>query len=141
MLVIRVISFRGRPTEREVLARFSEVGGTIGRGEGSTLVLPDPDRYISRTHATIAFQAGGFVITDNSTKNPIILNGRPMGPGSQARLSDGDELNLGGYVLAVTVAVPRVPPPPAGEIWPAPASGQPMPDPVAARGGPASGSA
>jgi type VI secretion system FHA domain protein len=105
--------------EREALARFSEAGGTIGRAETSTLALPDPDRYISRTHATISYQAGGFVITDNSTKNPIILNGRPMGPGSQSRLSDGDELSIGGYALAVAVATPtRAPALSSAEIWP-----------------------
>ncbi len=104
MLQIRVVSLNGRPLGRDLLARFGEAGGTIGRGENSTLVLPDPERFISRTHASISFQAGGFVITDNSTKNPIILNGRPMGPGSQARLANGDQIQLGGYMLAVEVA-------------------------------------
>jgi FHA domain-containing protein len=39
-----------------------------------------------------------------------------MGPGSQARLNDGDEIKLGGYVLAVTLASQRAPQIPAGEI-------------------------
>ena len=63
MLLIRVVSFRERPVGRELTARFEEAGGTIGRGENSTLVLPDPERRISRTHATIAFQASGFNVT------------------------------------------------------------------------------
>src|SRR5262249_41351138 len=88
MLLIRVISYRDRPVDRELSARFGEAGGTIGLGEASTLVLPDPERHISRTHATITFQASGFVITDISTKNPTVLNGRPMGPGAQVRLAD-----------------------------------------------------
>lgn len=47
VLLIRVVSFRERPVGRELAARFGEAGGTIGRGETSTLVLPDPER-ISR---------------------------------------------------------------------------------------------
>jgi type VI secretion system FHA domain protein len=106
MLLIRAVSFKGRPVARELSARFDESGGTIGRGDQSTLVLPDPERYISRTHATIAFQAGGFVITDNGTKNPVLLNGQPLGQGRQKRLASGDRITLGDYVLDVALAAP-----------------------------------
>ena len=75
MLTIRAVSFKGRPLDRELAARFEEAGGTIGRGETNTLVLADPERFISRTHATISFQAGGFLITDTGTKNPVVVNG------------------------------------------------------------------
>jgi type VI secretion system FHA domain protein len=115
VVLIRAVSFKGGPVGREVAARFGEGGGTIGRGESSTLVLPDPERYISRTHASISFQAGGFVITDNSSKNPIILNGQPLGPGSQVRLRDRDEIKLGGYILEVTLVSSGDPSPSPGE--------------------------
>lgn len=136
MLLIRVVSFGERPVGRELTAQFGEAGGTIGRGENSTLVLPDPERHISRTHATIAFQASGFVITDSGTKNPIILNGRPMGPGVQMRLGDGDQMKIGGYELQVSVA-PRG----ASQMPPSGAradrmSGTPKDDPLAAFGDP-----
>jgi FHA domain-containing protein len=127
MMVIRAVSFKGQPIAGALAARFAESGGTIGRGESSVLMLPDPDRYISRTHAIISFQAGGFVITDNGTKNPIILNGRPMGPGSQARLSDGDEIKLGGYVLEVSMAAQRAPQVAANEI---PVAREPVASPI-----------
>jgi len=39
MLTIRAVSFKGRPLDRELVARFEEAGGTIGRGESNTLVL------------------------------------------------------------------------------------------------------
>src|SRR5262245_24116112 len=99
--MIHAVSFNGRPIGRDLRASFGEAGGTIGRGENSTLVLPDPERFISRTHASISFQAGGFLITDNSAKNPVLLNGQPMGPGTQARLGNGDQIQIGGYILAV----------------------------------------
>jgi len=136
VLLIRVVSFKERPVDRELTAQFGEAGGTIGRGENSTLVLPDPERYISRTHATIAFQSGGFVITDSGTKNPIVLNGRPMGPGKQMRLGDGDQIKIGDYQLRVSVATrsgSQMPPAGAG---PAGTSGTPKDDPLAALGDP-----
>jgi FHA domain-containing protein/type VI secretion system protein len=104
VLRIRAVSFKGRPIGRELTAQFGESGGTIGRGETSTLVLPDPERFISRTHLSVSFQAGGFVITDNGTKNPAILNGRPLGLGGQARLADGDQITVGDYALEVALA-------------------------------------
>jgi len=106
MLTIRAVSFKGRPLDRELTARFEEAGGTIGRGESNTLVLPDPERFISRTHATISFQAGGYLITDTGTKNPVVVNGRPLGSGSQARLGDGDQIKVGDYMLQVAVTAP-----------------------------------
>jgi FHA domain-containing protein len=110
MLTIRAVSFKGRPLGRELAARFEETGGTIGRGETNTLVLSDPERFISRTHATISFQAGGYIITDTGTKNPVVVNGRPLGSGSQARLGDGDQIKLGDYMLEVAVAAHSAPP-------------------------------
>jgi type VI secretion system FHA domain protein len=112
MLTIRAVSLKGQPIGREVTARFGEAGGTIGRGGTNTLVLADPERFISRTHATISFQAGGFIITDNGTKNPVTLNGRPLGSGSQARLGDRDQIKIGDYMLEVTLAPLSAPAPP-----------------------------
>jgi FHA domain-containing protein len=109
MLTIRAISLKGRPLDRELTARFEEAGGTIGRGESNTLVLPDPERFISRTHATISFQAGGYLITDTGTKNPVVVNGRPLGSGSQMRLGDGDQIKVGDYMLQVAVTAPSGP--------------------------------
>src|SRR6266850_965220 len=109
MLTIRAVSFKGRPLDRELTARFEEAGGTIGRGESNTLVLPDPERFISRTHATISFQAGGYLITDTGTKNPVVVNGRPLGSGSQARIGDGDQVKIGDYILQIAVTAPSAP--------------------------------
>jgi FHA domain-containing protein len=103
VLLMRAVSFKGRPVMPELSARFEEGGGTIGRGQNNALVLPDPERYISRIHATVSFQAGGFIITDNGTKNPVVLNGRMLGQGSQAKLADGDTVKIGDYLLEVSL--------------------------------------
>lgn len=101
MLAIETIAMRGQPVAERLRATFDESGGTIGRGNASTLLLPDPNRRISRTQATIAFQAGGFVLTDTGTRNPLAVNGRALGAGVQARLAEGDELTVGPYRLIV----------------------------------------
>jgi type VI secretion system FHA domain protein len=138
VVLIRAVSFRGQPVGRELAAQFGEAGGTIGRGETNTLALPDPERFISRTHATISFQAGGFIITDNSTKNPIVLNGRPLGPGGQVRLKDGDQITLGGYTLEVTLAPQSTPQMPPAEVNVGWGSALPKEDPLLGLGAPAS---
>jgi FHA domain-containing protein len=135
VLLIKVVSFKGRPMGRELSARFGEGGGTVGRADNSTLALSDPDRHISRTHASVAFQAGGFVITDMGTKNPLILNGRPLGQGNQAKLGDGDQIKVGDYVLQVSLASQGAGAP--VHIAESPRSGPPKDDPLAALGGPA----
>ena len=113
MLVIEVISSGGHPPPTPMQAAFGAGGGTIGRGTGSTLVLCDPQRHISRTQATVMFQAGGYVITDTGTLNPISVNGRALGKGVQARLCHGDELSIGDYRLRVRVSADTAPPAPA----------------------------
>jgi len=135
VLLIRVVSFKERPVDRELTAQFGEAGGTIGRGEKSTLVLPDPERHISRTHATIAFQANGFVITDSGSKNPIILNGRPMGAGIQMRLGDGDQIKIGDYELQVDVAARSAAQMPQAGAGADRMTATPKDDPLAAFGG------
>jgi type VI secretion system FHA domain protein len=121
---------------RELSARFAEAGGTIGRGDSNTLVLPDPERYISRIHATVSFQAGGFIITDNGTKNPLVVNGRQLGAGKQAKLSNGDQLKLGGYALEVMLAPAQVPKAPAAHVDVAGSGRKPKDDPLAVLAGP-----
>jgi len=137
MLLIRVVSFKGQPVAGSPVAEFGEAGGTIGRGKNSTLVLPDPEMFISRTQAIISFQAGGYIITDNGTKNAVVLNGQPLGTGTQSRLTDGSQIQVGGYLLQASLMeapappAPRVVPAPGPSAWPEPPPGQPKDDPLA----------
>ena len=101
MLKLEVISYRGSAPPRPISAQFDKTGGGIGRGDTNTLVLADAERFISRTHAKIAFLAGGYTIDDRGTSTPVILNGRALGKGGAAPLRDGDEIGIGEYVLRV----------------------------------------
>ena len=101
MIRIQVAIHNGLPLPQPFSAEFNELGGNIGRAEGNALVLPDPERHVSRTHATIAFRAGGYVIRDLGTATPVYVNGRPLGNGQEAPIALGDEIRIGGYTMQV----------------------------------------
>ncbi|MET0981013.1 MAG: type VI secretion system-associated FHA domain protein TagH [Telluria sp.] len=106
MLIIRAISRDGRPVTRPIEGEFDELGGSIGRAEGNVLVLPDPERHISRTQATIAFRQGGYLIRDCGSSVSVVLNGRPLVKGVEAPLAGGDTLQIGGYTLEALATAP-----------------------------------
>lgn len=101
MIVLTVISYNGAPSEG-LSANFDELGGTIGRADNNQLVLPDPERTISRVHARVVFRTTGYMVVDNGS-NPISVNGSVLGAGREHPLAPGDQLQIGGYLLGVTV--------------------------------------
>jgi FHA domain-containing protein len=101
MLTIKVISYKDAPVDQPIVAEFREAGGTIGRSPDSTLLLPDPDRIISRTHAVVSQESGRFVVRDQGTTVPVVVNGRPIGKGRDHPLAAGDEMRIAAYLLRV----------------------------------------
>jgi FHA domain-containing protein len=99
VITLTILTFNGGPTER-LSATFDELGGTIGRADNNQLILPDPERTISRVHAQVAFRNGGFALVDRGS-NPVLVNGRALGNGSESPLKAGDQVQIGGYVLSV----------------------------------------
>lgn len=83
---------------------FSHSGGTLGRAETNTWVLPDPDKFLSSCHCEITFVDNQFFILDRST-NGTFINGasEPIGRGSKASLTDGDIIDLGEYRFTVAL--------------------------------------
>lgn len=100
MITLTVASFNGAPLAQPLSAHFDEMGGNIGRADNNQLVLPDPERTISRVHAQVVFRAGRYAIVDRGS-NPISINGRPLGNGQEAPLQPGDQVQIGGYALKV----------------------------------------
>lgn len=103
MLKLEVIHYKGAVPPRPISAQFGAQGGSIGRGDANTLVLPDAERFISRTHARIKFQSDHYVIEDHGSSTPVMLNGRALGRGSEAGIAHGDELTIGEYQLRALV--------------------------------------
>lgn len=83
---------------------------TIGRGPENDLVLPDPDRMISKRHCVIEDHNGNVVVVDLSTNGTFLNYGKvPLGS-VPTPLNDGDILSLGGYELLVSFGqAPRDP--------------------------------
>ena len=104
MITISVTTLNAKPVAPPLAARFGKAGGTIGRSPDNTLALPDPDRKISRTHATIVFRDGGFALRDQGSVTPVVLNGEAIGNGRERPIAAGDEIRIGPYVLAVGAA-------------------------------------
>ena len=109
MINIEVVSFNNQPLAQPLSAEFDEMGGNIGRSDNNTLVLPDPERYISRTHATVVYRAGGYVLRDQGTATPVYVNEKPLGNGEEAPIRVGDEIRIGGYVALVTASAQQTP--------------------------------
>jgi pSer/pThr/pTyr-binding forkhead associated (FHA) protein len=73
---------------------------TIGRQSGppeSHVRLPAPT--VSRLHARLRFEGGGWRIENLSQTNPLSLNGQPLADATASPLHDGDQLEVGEYVL------------------------------------------
>lgn len=139
MITITVVSFNDGPLGGTLQAHFDELGGTIGRADTNQLVLPDPERTISRVAAQVVFRNGTFAVVDRGS-NPIVVNGRALGAGREAPLGDGDRVRIGGYELSVragaTTGKASSADPFAELLGPAPAapvaSGPALIDPLAA---------
>ena len=67
---------------------------TIGRGSENELVLPDPNRELSKRHCAIENNNGNVMILDFST-NGTFLNGEELVPRNTYDLNDGDEIKIG----------------------------------------------
>ena len=100
MITLTVVSYNGQPSDSRLSAQFDELGGTIGRADTNQMVLPDPDRAISRVHAQVVFRNGAFAVIDRGS-NPILVNGQAVGSGREQRIAAGDRVQIGGYVLNV----------------------------------------
>nr|WP_323778634.1 type VI secretion system-associated FHA domain protein TagH [Amylibacter sp.] len=120
-LTLQILS-SGAQAGRET--SFSLIGGalSIGRSESNNLVLPDPTREISSSHAVVQERNGDYVIVDTST-NGTFLNGEsePLGD-FPTPLNNGDTLRIGPYEMRVNISVDSQSadpfadlPPPVGE--------------------------
>ncbi|MDO8375609.1 MAG: type VI secretion system-associated FHA domain protein TagH [Aquabacterium sp.] len=100
-LTLLAVSLNERPLSQPITAHFDSRGGTIGRADHNTMALPDPERHVSRLQAEIVASGATFVIRNVGAANAIVVAGRAVGCGETAKLSQGDEIRIGGYLLQV----------------------------------------
>jgi type VI secretion system protein ImpI len=92
----------GGPLRIEVKGR----GLDLGRDAHLDWTLPDPSRSISSKHCEIRFRDGGYWLHDVS-RNGTFVNGAQYRLDAPYLLRDGDRLNIGPYIIAVSVEAQR----------------------------------
>jgi hypothetical protein len=79
----------------------------VGRKDNQRGIYPDVDlgldggydAGVSRRHAIISAQAGGFAMEDLASANGTFVNGRRLQPQAPAPIRNGDELKFGTLIL------------------------------------------
>ena len=80
-------------------------------------VLPDPERYLSGTHARVDFRAGSYIVVDTSSNGTYVNDAtEPLGKFHEYTLQDGDFLRLGNYEFRVSIDATNDFPPDASGI-------------------------
>lgn len=83
---------------------FDQRGGTLGRADSNTWVLPDPEKFLSSCHCEIIFADGQFYLEDKSTNGTFVNGGfEPLGRGTRHQLRDGDFFEIGDYRFSAQV--------------------------------------
>lgn len=100
-IAIRLVSLAGEASAAKLEAVFGEKGGDIGRSADCTLVLPDPERRISRKHLQVACRDGRTWLRLISANLVVELNGVPLVPGAESLLEPGAHIRVGPFGLAV----------------------------------------
>ena len=112
-------------------------GFEIGR-EHRDWTLPDPNMFISGRHCEVRYEKGGYWLYDVS-RNGTFLNGSSQRVRSPYLLADGDRLQIGHYLVSVSIeggaevgdseGASAFAPPPKGadNIWD---TGAPAPPPI-----------
>ena len=106
---------------------------TVGRGPANDLVLPDPDRTLSKSHFVIEDHNGNVVVVDLSTNGTFLNYSKiPLGR-TPTPLNSGDVLGLGPYELVVEISQPGrgdAIAPPAAQDPLSPGQAERAPDPL-----------
>lgn len=139
-LQITLVKAPGKVSVSRTTHTFNEQGGSLGRGESNTWVLPDPEKFLSSCHCQILCEANSYYIVDTST-NGTFLNGspEPVGKGVKTLLGDGSYFELGEYRFSVKYTqgmmasspFDAAPLPAADDIFGSMGGGSPFADPFA----------
>lgn len=76
---------------------------TIGRGSENELVLPDPNRELSKRHCAIEDHNGNVIVVDFSTNGTFLNYGKLALGTTPTPLNHGDILSVGPYEILVEI--------------------------------------
>ena len=95
---------------------------TIGRAPENDLVLPDPDKTLSKRHCVIEDHNGNVVVVDISSNGTFLNYGKIALGATPTPLNSGDILSIGPYEVLVDITSDA----PAREIIPEPVAEGPV---------------
>lgn len=102
-LRLRVISYKGIPSSTDLSATFDERGGTIGRKNENTLVLTDPENFVSGRHAEVFYQNGRYRLKDTSKNGTFLVKADISITGEDVTLQNNEILRIGEYEVQVEI--------------------------------------
>jgi type VI secretion system protein len=109
-LTLTVTSYKGAPPSKPASISIEHESISIGRQQGNSLVLNDPESVVSGKHAEIEYRNDGYYITDTSTNNTLIdqsdkqvSKSQTLRDGQSAKLNNNDLLTLGDYGIQVSI--------------------------------------
>lgn len=77
---------------------------TLGRGNENDVVLPDPNRELSKRHCAIEDHNGNVIVVDFSTNGTFLNYGKLALGTTPTPLNDGDILSVGPYEILVSIS-------------------------------------
>lgn len=107
LLALSVVSPQGVVLGPTAFKVFDERGGSIGRLDSNDWTLPDAEKFVSTRHAVVRHDNGNYYLEDASTNGTFINSpDRPVSPGSQECLREGDRIFIGSYEILVQLIQP-----------------------------------
>lgn len=103
MLTLRIIATGSAAVLMRSEFPLTQGGISIGRAPNNDITLDDP--AVSRLHCRIISDGDGCIVHDQSSNGVLVNNDkRPIGKGESRRLSNGDRLRIGLYVVEIRQA-------------------------------------
>jgi len=103
-LVLEILNTGQSSPSQENRKVFSRTGGQIGRSTDSVWVLADPDKRVSRLHASIAYDGSHFCLTDQSTNGTWLkASGARLERGVPTPVEDGAVYLMGSFEVRAQV--------------------------------------
>lgn len=107
-LTLTVLLLKHKPITDVITVTIDHEGGSIGRSDDNTLVLPDVDKFVSRHHANIRFENNSYYLSDTSLSGVYINGDEKYINNAVVRLDNGMRLRIGEYEVAVTITAEPV---------------------------------
>lgn len=103
-MTLQIIDGPGDLLKTETTKVFNEDGGTIGRAPDCDWILPDPECFVSGSHASILCQNGEYYLIDTSSNGTYVNNmPQPIPTGEPRLLTDEDQIAFGSYKVEVSL--------------------------------------